>query len=148
MAGTILPMKRTQYLVFTRVSSSFQKTILPKPNDHSIWVTKAAHLNSSMSKQIIINLYSSMCVDSNLTTVPHIQCLVFFQNIKCKDSYNKYCFEGWRDGSVVKSTDCSSWGPEFKSQQPHGDSQPSVIESDALFWCVWRQQQCTHKYNK
>jgi hypothetical protein len=27
--------------------------------------------------------------------------------------------QGWRDGSVVKSTDCSSRGPEFKSQQPH-----------------------------
>jgi hypothetical protein len=39
---------------------------------------------------------------------------------------------GWRDGSVVKSTDCSSKGPEFKSQQPHGGSQPSV------------QLQCTH----
>jgi len=50
----------------------------------------------------------------------------------------------WRDGSVVKSTDCSSWGPEFKSQQPHGGSQPSVMGSDALFWCVWRQLQCTH----
>ena len=25
--------------------------------------------------------------------------------------------EGWRDGSVVKSTDCSSRGPEFNSQQ-------------------------------
>jgi hypothetical protein len=24
--------------------------------------------------------------------------------------------EGWRDGSVVKSTHCSSRGPEFKSQ--------------------------------
>jgi hypothetical protein len=23
----------------------------------------------------------------------------------------------WRDGSVVKSTDCSSKGPEFKSQK-------------------------------
>jgi hypothetical protein len=27
---------------------------------------------------------------------------------------------GWRVGSVVKSTDCSSRGPEFKSQKPHG----------------------------
>jgi hypothetical protein len=27
---------------------------------------------------------------------------------------------GWRDGSVGKSTDCSSKDPEFKSQQPHG----------------------------
>jgi hypothetical protein len=33
--------------------------------------------------------------------------------------------QGWRDGSVVKSTDCSSKGPEFISQQPHGGSQPS-----------------------
>jgi hypothetical protein len=43
---------------------------------------------------------------------------------------------GWRDGSAVKSTDCSSEGPEFKSQQPHGGSQPSVMRSDALFWCI------------
>jgi hypothetical protein len=35
--------------------------------------------------------------------------------------------EGWRDGSVVKSTDCSSRGPEFKSQQPCGGSQPFVM---------------------
>jgi hypothetical protein len=44
--------------------------------------------------------------------------------------------EGWRDCSVDKSTDCSSEGPEFKSQQPHGGSQPPVMRSDALFWCV------------
>jgi hypothetical protein len=37
------------------------------------------------------------------------------------------CFGGWRDGSVVKSTDCSSGGPEFNSQQAHGGSQPSVM---------------------
>jgi hypothetical protein len=42
---------------------------------------------------------------------------------------------GWRDGSVVKSTDCSSEGPEFKSQQPHGGSQPSVMGYNVLF-CV------------
>ena len=43
---------------------------------------------------------------------------------------------GWRDGSMVKSTDCSSRGPEFNSQKPHGGSQPSVMGSDVLFWCV------------
>jgi hypothetical protein len=43
---------------------------------------------------------------------------------------------GWRDGSAVKTTDCSSEGPKFKSQQPHGGSQPSVMRSDTLFWCV------------
>jgi hypothetical protein len=45
-------------------------------------------------------------------------------------------FKGWRDGSVIKSADCSSEGPEFKSQQPHGGSQPSVMKSDALFWSI------------
>ena len=42
----------------------------------------------------------------------------------------------WSDCSAVKSTDCSSRDPEFKSQQPHGGSLPSVMRSDALFWCV------------
>jgi hypothetical protein len=43
---------------------------------------------------------------------------------------------GWRDGSAVKSTDCSPEGPEFKSQQPHGGSQPPIMRSGALFWSV------------
>ena len=44
--------------------------------------------------------------------------------------------QGWRDGSSDESSDCSSGGPEFKSQEPHGGSQPSVTRSDALLWCV------------
>jgi len=52
---------------------------------------------------------------------------------------HKEIARGWRDGSVVKNTVCSSRGPEFKSQQPHGGSQPSVMGTDALFWCVCRQ---------
>ena len=44
--------------------------------------------------------------------------------------------KGWRDGSAVKSTDCSSRGPEFNSQQLHGGSPPSLMGFDALFWCV------------
>jgi hypothetical protein len=43
---------------------------------------------------------------------------------------------GWGDGSAVNSIDCSSEDPEFKSQQPHDGSQPSVMRSDALFWGV------------
>jgi hypothetical protein len=55
------------------------------------------------------------------------------------------CFDrGWRDGSAGKSTDCSSKGPEFKSHQPQDGSQPSVMRSDSLFWCVWSQLQCTY----
>jgi hypothetical protein len=42
----------------------------------------------------------------------------------------------WRDGLAVKSTDHSSSGPEFNSQQLHGGSEPSVMRWDALFWCV------------
>jgi hypothetical protein len=36
----------------------------------------------------------------------------------------------------VRAPDCSSKGTEFKSQQPHDGSQPSVTRSDALFWSV------------
>ena len=44
---------------------------------------------------------------------------------------------GWRDGSELKApTDRTSRGPEFKFQQPHGVSQPSVMRSGALFWPV------------
>jgi hypothetical protein len=39
-------------------------------------------------------------------------------------------FRGWRDDSEVKSTDCSSEGPEFKSYQPWGGSQPPVMRPD------------------
>ena len=50
----------------------------------------------------------------------------------------------------VRAPDCSSEGLEFKSQQPHGGSQPSLTRSDSLFWCVSRQLQGTHihKINK
>ena len=50
----------------------------------------------------------------------------------------------WRDGSEVRSTDCSCRGPKFNSQQPHDGSQLSVTGSDALFCCIRRQLQCTH----
>ena len=45
-------------------------------------------------------------------------------------SVKKLCL-GWRDDSVVKSTDCFSESPEFKSQKPHGGSQPSIMKTDA-----------------
>jgi hypothetical protein len=36
----------------------------------------------------------------------------------------------------VRTPNCSSEGLEFKSQQPHGGSQPCVTRSDGLFWSV------------
>jgi hypothetical protein len=73
-------------------------------------------------------------------------------NKKISTGGNCFCFkkEIYFGGSVVKHNDCSSKGPEFNSQQPHSGLQPSVMESDALSWCVSREQLCTyiHKINK
>jgi hypothetical protein len=46
---------------------------------------------------------------------------------KPKNQKIKNKVRGWWD-SEGKSTDCSSEGPEFKSQQPHGGSQPSITK--------------------
>ena len=53
-----------------------------------------------------------------------------------KNKTTKKVHSGWRDGSAVKSTDCSFRGLEFNSQQPHGGSQPPIMRSDVLFWGV------------
>jgi hypothetical protein len=59
------------------------------------------------------------------------------QDLKMEiEAIQKTQTRGSRDGSVVKSNDCSSKGPEFKSQKPHDGSQPSVMRSDALFWYI------------
>jgi hypothetical protein len=42
--------------------------------------------------------------------------------------FKKILGAGEIDGSAVKSTDCSSKGPEFKFQQPYAGSQPSDHE--------------------
>ncbi|EDL94246.1 Hermansky-Pudlak syndrome 1 homolog (human), isoform CRA_b [Rattus norvegicus] len=47
--------------------------------------------------------------------------------------------KGRRDGSAVRALTTLpevSRSREFNSQHPHGGSQPSVMGSDALFWCV------------
>ena len=56
---------------------------------------------------------------------------------------------GWRDGSVVKSTDYSSRGPEFNSQQPHSGSQLSVMGLDEDFcWCLKIVAVCSHEISQ
>jgi hypothetical protein len=82
-----------------------------------------------------------------LTTIYNgIWCPLLACGYICRQNtvHKKQALGGWRDGSEVKNTDCSSKGPEFKSQQPHDDSQPPVMRSDALFWHIWRQLQCTY----
>jgi hypothetical protein len=59
--------------------------------------------------------------------------------VKAKTSHMIHKDDKGRAGEMaqwVRAPDCSSEGPEFKSQQPHGGSQPSVTRSDALFWSV------------
>ena len=58
--------------------------------------------------------------------------------------------ESWRDGSVVKSTACSTKGLEFNPQQPRGGSQPSVLGADALYWpsSVHADRALMHKINE
>jgi hypothetical protein len=52
---------------------------------------------------------------------------------------------GWGDGAVGKGTGCSSKGPKFNSQHPHGGSQPSIRRSDGMQVYM---QESTHILNK
>jgi hypothetical protein len=48
----------------------------------------------------------------------------------------------------VRAPDCSSEGPEFKSQQPHGGSQPSETRSDTPSSGVSEDSYSVLTYNK
>ena len=48
----------------------------------------------------------------------------------------------------VRAPDCSSEGPEFKSQQPHGGSQPSVTRSGTPSSGVAEDSYSVLTYNK
>jgi hypothetical protein len=48
----------------------------------------------------------------------------------------------------VRTPDCSSEGPEFKSQQPYGGSQPSVTRSDTPSSGVSEDSYSVLTYNK
>jgi hypothetical protein len=90
-------------------------------------------------------LHGKQCSAPELHRQPFFIKLIFKNRLKGRKIWNR----AGEMERAVKSTDYSSEGPEFKSQQPHGGSQPSVMRSDALFWCVWRQLHCTpiHKIN-
>ena len=57
----------------------------------------------------------------------------------------KVAFGGWRDGSVVKSTGCSSRGLRFCSQHPYGGSHvfnSCSRGSTAPIWPLWALHAC------
>ena len=66
-----------------------------------------------------------------------------------KNLYKLSNLGGWRDGSAAKSTGCSSRGPGFNSQHPHGSLQlsgtPVPRGSDALTQILYKQNtnQCS-----
>ena len=77
--------------------------------------------------------------------------MLFFHNIGVRNltsAHKKGTYRGWRDGSEIKGTGCSSRGPQFNSQQPHGGLQPPVMRSGVLFWPavqVYKQaEHCVH----
>jgi hypothetical protein len=49
---------------------------------------------------------------------------------------------GWRDGLAVKSTNGSSEGPEFKSQQPHG------LKTATVYLHIINKSEKTNKQTK
>ena len=70
-----------------------------------------------------------------------------FKHITQKKKKLRTTVGGWRDGSVVKSTDSSSRGSGFNYQHPHGSSQLSVIPvpGDPT---PMAKHQCTENKNK
>ena len=69
-----------------------------------------------------------------------------------RTNMEKLCFKsnhpirGWQDGSVAKSKDCSSRGPELNSQQPHDGSRSLInplSEALTLLYDLLRHQKCT-----
>jgi hypothetical protein len=65
--------------------------------------------------------------------MPYIFWFVVYIRLKVKMKIITRGLEMWFG---VKSTNCSSEGPEIKTLHPHGGSQQSIMRFDALFWCV------------
>lgn len=74
---------------------------------------------------------------------PALGCFVFLIYIWLKHVLS-LCFGGWRNGSVVKSTRCSSRKPRFNSQHLRGGSQLSVTPVCSYLTLYWHVQH-THK---
>jgi hypothetical protein len=123
-------------------SAYFQES-QAKKTDHQKWPYEVGHRSGTcVTSEIwsLTNLIGGGGMTSLMITDNEINSFGKFLSVINWNKYVKKWSGGWRDGSVFKSTDCSSKGPEFNSQQPHGGSQPSVMGSGALFWCVWREQ--------
>ena len=123
-----------------RVLQAFSTT-LGLPRQLASLVACAATRCLSVVRQPLLEHLVTFCKPA--WQIPFVCVCVFIINIHTYiNIYLSYQFcslrkswlGGWRDGSEVKSPGCSSRGPKFNSQQPHGGSQPSIIWTNALFW--------------
>jgi hypothetical protein len=84
--------------------------------------------------KVVTHRLRNTALDFNVIKVFNfsVMTLYFLLNICCKKNF----VGAGEMAQWVRAPDCSSEGPKFKSQQPHGGSQPSVMRSDSLFWRV------------
>ena len=61
--------------------------------------------------------WQTICYQFKRSNSPKVEILFSVQKKKKQENPSRYYKLGWRDGSVLKSTGCSSGGPEFNSQQ-------------------------------
>ena len=97
---------------------------------------KRAHVLQSASVPAVVPLPQKVCkAAGDISNLPVLLCFVLFYGLaEAHYWHQKPISGGWRDGSEVKSTGCSSRGPEFNSQQLYAGSQPSIVRPGTLFW--------------
>jgi hypothetical protein len=90
---------------------------------NSTWSYHTAREKRSAPLLRQTNAHSNTTQQSRVRSKPHVQQANWWAN---KSSHSKQKQQGWRDGSVIKSTNYSSRRSGFNSQHPHGSSHLSV----------------------
>jgi hypothetical protein len=102
----------------------------------SLFSSLVGHQHLALTQILLTMLQSTLMCKSLIHSISKV-CMGYV--IVMVFLFKETPYGGGIDGSAVKSTNCSSRGPEFNSQPLYGGSQPSIMGSDSLFWCVRRQ---------
>jgi hypothetical protein len=126
--GQLLLPLVSLYNHLQREANSAAHTLLPM-------LSPAHHAYCSLS--LLVHSTPVTSAQSQLCHCPWQNCGKATRHLCCLncDRIKDACWAG-EMSQWVRAPDCSSEGQEFKSQQPHGGSQPSVMRSDSLFWSV------------
>jgi hypothetical protein len=76
-----------------------------------LWTPEYTHSVTKYTRGVLFSGRSIRCVCAGVHVNHNVKWCETDQCISCKAQ--RFHFLGWRDGSVVKSTDCSSEGPKF-----------------------------------